>query len=59
MYFEWIISLFNDEIGERMISQSRSPTGMRFWKLNSLRVTFSNSVWYYTDYNRFQLLQWV
>ena len=27
---EWTISLFNDGIGVRMISESRSPTGMRF-----------------------------
>jgi len=43
-----------------MISGSRSPTGMRFWKLNSLRVKSSNGVCYHTDYyNRLQLLQWV
>jgi len=39
---EWTISLFKDEIGERMISESRNPTGMRFRELNSLRIKLSN-----------------
>jgi len=56
---KWTISLVNDEIGERMISESRSHTRMRSWKLNRKRVKFLNGVCCCNDYDRFQLLQWV
>ena len=50
---QWTISMFDERIGELMISERAIPTGMRFF--NTLRAKFSNDIGCCNDYERFHL----